>query len=58
MKKKMRDITDIREVDKVCKQPNANPKNKEICFDCPLFLGFGCYANIIFMLNLEIEVDE
>lgn len=58
MKKKIRNITDIKEVNKICKQPNANPKNVEVCFDCPLFLGFACYANIIYMLDQEVEVEE
>ena len=58
MTKKLRDITDVKEVDKLCKQPNNNPKDKNICFDCPLFLGFCCYANIIYLLDQEIEVKE
>jgi len=55
--KKIKDITDIEEVNKICKQPNTEIKSKVICFDCPLFLGFCCYANIMHLINQELEVD-
>lgn len=55
---KIKDIKDIAMVDKICKQPESKVKDKSICFDCPLFLGFACYANIMFLIDQEIEVDE
>lgn len=56
MIKEMKDIDSIEEVNKICKQPDAMPKDKVICMDCPLFLGFCCYANIMFLIRQEIEV--
>ena len=56
MIKEMKDIDSIEEVNKICKQPDAMPKDKAICMDCPLFLGFCCYANIMFAIRQEIEV--
>ena len=58
MKKKIKDIEDITTVDKICLQPDAKVKDKHVCWGCPLFLGFGCYANIMFLINQEIEVEE
>ena len=60
MKKKIKikDIEDIEIVDKICKQPQNRVKDKSICFDCPLFLGFCCYANIMYLIDQEIEVEE
>lgn len=55
---KIKDIEDIEMVDKICRQPENRVKDKSICFDCPLFLGFACYANIMFLINQEIEVEE
>ena len=55
---KIKDITNIETVDKICKQPQNRVKDKSICFDCPLFLGFACYANIMFLIDQEIEVEE
>ena len=53
---KMKDIEDTKTVNKICKQPESKVKDKNICFDCPLFLGFCCYANIMFAIRQEIEV--
>lgn len=58
MKKKIKDITDLKEIDKICLQPNNNPKNRAECFDCPLFLGFCCYANIMYLIQEEVEVKK
>lgn len=58
MEKKIKDITSLEEVDKICKQPESMIKDKGICYDCPLFLGFACYANIMFLIDQEIEVKE
>ena len=58
MLKKIKDIEDIKEVNKICKQPDANPKDKAICFDCPLFLGMCCYANVMYMIQQEIEIKN
>lgn len=55
---KIKDIEDIKIVDKICKQPGDMVKDKSICFDCPLFLGFSCYANIMYLINQEIEVED
>lgn len=55
---KIKDIEDINIVNKVCKQPENKVKDKNICFDCPLFLGFACYANIMFLIDQEIEVED
>lgn len=58
MLKEMKDIESMEEVNKICKQPNAKKKDREICYfeNCPLFLGFCCYANIMFAIRQEIEV--
>ena len=55
---KIKDIEDTKTVDKICKQPDSKVKDKNICFDCPLFLGMCCYANVMFLINQEIEVEE
>ena len=57
MLKKIKDIEDIKEVNKICKQPENRIKDESICFDCPLFLGC-CYVNIMFLIDQEIEVEE
>lgn len=58
MVKQIKDIESLKEVEKICKQPDAELKDKGICFDCPLFLGFCCYANIMFTIQQEIEIDD
>lgn len=58
MEKKIKDITSLEEVNKICLQSNMKTKYKQICFDCPLFLGFCCYANIMFLIDQEVEVKE
>ena len=55
---KIKDIDNIQTVDKICKQPQNRVKDKNICYDCPLFLGFACYANIMYLIDQEIEVEE
>ena len=42
MIKEMKDIDSIEEVNKICKQPDAMPKDKVICMDCPLFYCSFC----------------
>jgi hypothetical protein len=54
---KIKDIEHISTVDKICKQPQNRVKDKNICYDCPLFLGFACYANIMYLIDQEIEVE-
>lgn len=55
---KIKDIEDAVMVNKICKQPENRVKDISICYDCPLFLGFACYANIMFLIDQEIEVEE
>lgn len=55
---KIKDIEDIATVDKICEQPESKVKDKAICYSCPLFLGFCCYANVMFLINQEIEVED
>ena len=58
MEKKMKDISSLEEVNAICLQPDAKVKDKNICWDCPLFLGFCCYANIMHLIDQEIEVKK
>ena len=58
MEKQIKDIETLEEVEKICKQPEAKPKDKDICFDCPLFLGFCCYANIMFTIQQEVKMND
>ena len=55
---KIKDIENIEIVDKICEQPESKVKDITICYGCPLLLGFACYANIMFLINQEIEVED
>lgn len=58
MEKKIKDINSLEEVNAICLQPDTKVKDKNICWDCPLFLGFCCYANIMHLIDQEIEVKK
>ena len=54
---KIKDIEDIETINKICKQPNNRIMDKSLCYYCPLFLGVCCYANIVYLIQQDIEVE-